>query len=216
MSNRFKSINDSHGHAVGDLVLKEIAKRLLQRARDEDTVCRTGGDEFLYLLMNPKGRENIERIAGMVLKDIVQPIDTGELQLVIKSSIGVAIYPDNGTTGEQLISNADAAMYRAKRQGLGSFVFDDDNPKSLEPPALESPPQPLTQDEPSPAEHERQYGQLRKANEQLVMAALRAELQGAAEQERRYAQLREANEQLVLAAISAQELQAAAEQALGR
>jgi diguanylate cyclase len=83
-------------------VLKEIAKRLSQHARDEDTVCRNGGDEFLYLLMNPQGGENIQRIAGVVLKDIAQPIDVGDLQLVIKSSIGIAVYPDNGPTGEQL------------------------------------------------------------------------------------------------------------------
>jgi two-component system, cell cycle response regulator len=111
---RFKCINDTHGHAVGDGVLKEVAKRLLQHARDEDTVCRNGGDEFLYVIMNPQGGENIQRIAESLVKAIGQPIDMGELQPVIKASIGIAIYPDNGTTGEQLIRNADAAMYRAK------------------------------------------------------------------------------------------------------
>ena len=60
---RFKNVNDVHGHAAGDIVLKEVAKRLAQDARDEDTVCRNGGDEFLYLLMNPQGRSNVERIA---------------------------------------------------------------------------------------------------------------------------------------------------------
>jgi predicted signal transduction protein with EAL and GGDEF domain len=127
--------------------LKEVAQRLLQHARDEDAVCRNGGDEFLYLLMNPQGSENIERIAGAVLKNIAQPIAIGELQLVIKSSIGIAVYPENGTTGEQLIRNADAAMYRAKRHGLGSIVFHDEqltSEGSLEPPALESLQRPLT------------------------------------------------------------------------
>jgi two-component system cell cycle response regulator len=113
---RFKCINDRHGHAVGDAVLKEVAKRLLQHTRDEDTVCRNGGDEFLFLLMNPKGSENIERIAGTLLKAIAQPIDMGELQPVIEASIGIAVYPDNGATGEQLIKNADTAMYRAKQR----------------------------------------------------------------------------------------------------
>ena len=60
----FKNINDSHGHAVGDMVLKKIADRLLQQIRDEDSVCRNGGDEFLYLLMNPRGKENVTRIAA--------------------------------------------------------------------------------------------------------------------------------------------------------
>src|ERR1022692_878237 len=97
---RFKFINDTHGHAAGDWALKEVAKRLLQHSRDEDTVCRNGGDEFLYLLMNPQGSENIERIASTLLKTIGQPIDMGDLQPVIKASIGIAIYPENGTTGE--------------------------------------------------------------------------------------------------------------------
>jgi two-component system cell cycle response regulator len=121
---RFKCINDTHGHAVGDGVLKEVAKRLLQHARDEDTVCRNGGDEFLYVLMNPQGGENIQRIAEALVKTIGQPIDMGELQPAIKASIGIAIYPDDGTTGEQLIRNADAAMYRAKTRTNGCAFFN--------------------------------------------------------------------------------------------
>ena len=121
---RFKCINDTHGHAVGDGVLKEVAKRLLQHSRDEDTVCRNGGDEFLYLLMNPQGSENIERIAGVLLKNIAQPIAMDDLQPVIKASIGIAVYPDDGTTGEQLIRNADAAMYRAKQRMNGCVFFN--------------------------------------------------------------------------------------------
>jgi two-component system cell cycle response regulator len=121
---RFKFINDTHGHAAGDWALKEVAKRLLQHSRDEDTVCRNGGDEFLYLLMNPQGSENIERVASTLLKTIGQPIDMGDLQPVIKASIGIAVYPDNGTTGEQLIRNADAAMYRAKKRFNGWVFFN--------------------------------------------------------------------------------------------
>jgi len=121
---RFKNINDTHGHAAGDLVLKEVAKRLLQHSREEDTVCRNGGDEFLYLLVNPQGRENIERIAGAVLAEIAQPIDFEDLRFVIKSSIGIAVYPDTGTTAEQLIKNADSAMYRAKKRTSGYVFFN--------------------------------------------------------------------------------------------
>jgi two-component system cell cycle response regulator len=121
---RFKCINDTHGHAVGDEVLKAVAERLLQHARDEDTVCRNGGDEFLCLLMNPLGSENIERIADILLNTIGQPIDMGDLQLVIKASIGIAVFPDDGTTGEQLIRNADTAMYRAKKSAVGRILFD--------------------------------------------------------------------------------------------
>jgi diguanylate cyclase (GGDEF)-like protein len=117
----FKLINDTHGPAVGGRLLQEIAKRLSKHARDEDTVCRNEGGEFLYLLMNPRGGENILRIAGALLKTITQPIDTGDYpQHVIKASIGIASYPESGGTGEQLISNARTAMYRAREPGLQS------------------------------------------------------------------------------------------------
>jgi diguanylate cyclase (GGDEF)-like protein len=120
---RFKEINDTHGHAVGDAVLKEIAKRFTQHTREEDTVCRNGGDEFLYLAMNPQGIANIERIAGKLLTVIGQPVDLGDLQVVIKASIGIAVYPGNGTSGKQLIRNADTAMYRAKKAATGCVFF---------------------------------------------------------------------------------------------
>jgi diguanylate cyclase (GGDEF)-like protein len=116
---QFKSINDTHGHAAGDMVLKEVAKRLLQYARDEDTVCRNGGDEFLYLLLDPQGRKNIDRIARRILTNIAQPIDLGHVQVIIEVSIGIAVYPDNGIHADQLINNADAAMYSAKNRKSG-------------------------------------------------------------------------------------------------
>jgi two-component system cell cycle response regulator len=120
---RFKCINDVHGHAVGDEVLKGVAKRLLEHAREEDTVCRNGGDEFLYLLVNPQGIENTERIAAALLKTIGQPIDVGGLQLGINASIGIAVYPGDGTSEEELIRDADTAMYRAKKAGAGCISF---------------------------------------------------------------------------------------------
>ena len=118
----FKNINDIHGHAAGDAVLKEVAERLLRRARDEDTVCRNGGDEFLYLLMNPGEKANIERIAASVLRGIARPLAAGEVELVVRPSIGIAIYPGDGYSGNELIKNADAAMYRAKKMSRG-FVL---------------------------------------------------------------------------------------------
>jgi diguanylate cyclase (GGDEF)-like protein/PAS domain S-box-containing protein len=119
----FKTINDTHGHSAGDGVLKEVAKRLLEHSREEDTVCRNGGDEFLYLLVDPQGTENVKRIANKVLMNIEQPIAIDDQQLVIGASIGIAVYPDHGTTGEQLIRNADTAMYRAKKQMGGSVAI---------------------------------------------------------------------------------------------
>lgn len=119
---RFKSINDTYGHAAGDVVLKEVAHRLLEHARDEDTVCRNGGDEFLCLLVNPQGAENVARIAQHILSHIAVPIRVDALDLVVSPSIGIALFPDHATTGAELIARADAAMYRAKRQMRGYAV----------------------------------------------------------------------------------------------
>ncbi len=121
---RFKNVNDVHGHAAGDIVLKEVAKRLAQETRDEDTVCRNGGDEFLYLLMNPQGRDNVERIAAAVIENLARTIRVGEKQLTVRPSIGIAIYPAGGVSGEALIQNADAAMYRAKKIECGYAVHE--------------------------------------------------------------------------------------------
>jgi diguanylate cyclase (GGDEF)-like protein len=125
--NQFKNLNDSHGHTAGDAALKTIAHRLMQYVRDEDTVCRNGGDEFLYLLMNPRGAKNIEHIANSVLRTIAQPVPIANLELTIKASIGIAIYPEHGASGEQLIANADAAMYLAKQRPRGVAFFDCQN-----------------------------------------------------------------------------------------
>ena len=121
---RFKNVNDVHGHAAGDIVLTEVAKRLAQDARDEDTVCRNGGDEFLYLLMNPQGPDNVEKIAAAVIENLARPIRVGEVQLSVRPSIGIAIYPGGGVNGEALIQNADAAMYRAKKIECG-YAFHE-------------------------------------------------------------------------------------------
>jgi diguanylate cyclase (GGDEF)-like protein len=86
-------------------------------------VCRTGGDEFLYLLMNPGAKEHVESIAGSVLRGIAQPLAVGDLEFVVKPSIGIAIYPSDGSSGNELIKNADAAMYRAKKHPRGFVLF---------------------------------------------------------------------------------------------
>lgn len=121
---RFKLINDTHGHAAGDSVLAVVAQRLLRHARDEDTVCRNGGDEFLYLLINPAGREAVARIAGLVRAAIESPIGLGALQFAITPSIGIALYPEHGTSGQTLIGHADAAMYRAKHRRSPCEFFE--------------------------------------------------------------------------------------------
>lgn len=111
----FKLVNDTHGHAAGDTVLVTVAERLLRNARHEDTVCRNGGDEFLYLLIDPADRQAIAHIADKVRQAIAVPIDVGALQVTITPSIGIALYPEDGTNVQALVTHADAAMYRAKQ-----------------------------------------------------------------------------------------------------
>jgi len=120
----FKKINDTHGHAAGDSILKEVARRLSLHSREEDTVCRNGGDEFLYLLVNPRGKENIKRMAGLICANIGKPIAVGSRRFVVDASIGVAVFPGDGATGDELIKSADTAMYRAKKHESGCEFFD--------------------------------------------------------------------------------------------
>ena len=121
---KFKTINDTHGHAAGDEVLKQVAARLLEHCRLEDTVCRTGGDEFLYVLIDPKGRENIERIASGLVESLARPVVFEGVQIAVRPSIGISLYPEQGTSAAELINNADAAMYAAKEaRGSTGWAF---------------------------------------------------------------------------------------------
>lgn len=120
---RFKAINDTHGHAAGDAVLKAVADRLVQHCRRADTLCRCGGDEFLFLLLQPQGEDNIEQVARMLLKTIALPIEFGAVQLAIRASIGISHYPADGLTPEVLIGRADTAMYEAKKAKSGVAFF---------------------------------------------------------------------------------------------
>ena len=119
----FKAINDNYGHDIGDSVLCSISERLKTNTRSDDTVCRYGGDEFLFLLMEVKNKESVEKIAQSLLKIIQQPciLKKGDsvIQLIIKSSIGISMYPQDGETVDDLINSADQAMYRSKMSKSG-------------------------------------------------------------------------------------------------
>jgi len=119
----FKRINDTLGHDAGDELLKEIAKRLQASVREEDTISRLGGDEFAVLLSQVNGAEGCEKVARSILEAIVRPIHVPGGELVITSSIGITIAPDDGSSYEQLLKNADMAMYRAKRAGRNTLQF---------------------------------------------------------------------------------------------
>ncbi|WP_319586755.1 diguanylate cyclase domain-containing protein [uncultured Desulfobulbus sp.] len=114
---KFKPINDNHGHAAGDLVLKEVAKRLCNCIRESDSVSRIGGDEFVVLLLDVGSEDAAVLVAEKIRYSLNQPFDIAQKMLSISSSIGVAIYPEHGSDAIELAGNADCAMYLAKEQG---------------------------------------------------------------------------------------------------
>jgi diguanylate cyclase (GGDEF)-like protein len=121
---RFKAVNDTLGHAVGDRLLKEVAIRLRQTVRDTDTVARLGGDEFVLLLV---GDEHLAvEVADRILDSMSTPLQTNGQQIDIGLSIGIALYPEHGQDDATLLRNADSAMYRAKHQRTGRCMFDGD------------------------------------------------------------------------------------------
>ncbi len=114
---RFKHINDSLGHPVGDLLLKGIAQRLKENLRDIDTVARLGGDEFIVLLPGLLQPSDAQAIANKLLGCFDAPFQAGEHEFFISSSIGCSLFPNDGTDVATLVKNADAAMYRSKAKG---------------------------------------------------------------------------------------------------
>ncbi len=110
----FKAINDTHGHGAGDAALNAVAERLTECSREQDSVCRAGGDEFLFLLVDAGDDAQITRVARRIVACVSAPFDHANTQLRIVPSIGVAVYPRDGVTVSELVANADSAMYRAK------------------------------------------------------------------------------------------------------
>lgn len=119
----FKRINDTLGHGVGDELLRAVAQRMRSCVRAEDTVARFGGDEFLVLLEDVDRSEHVGRTATKILDAISQPFPLAGRELTISGSIGISLYPDDGTSREDLIRAADTAMYAAKETGRRSYSF---------------------------------------------------------------------------------------------
>ena len=120
---RFKSINDSLGHHSGDLVLRSISKRLSACVRAADTVARLGGDEFTVILENCQDAEYITAVCERILASAVEPIALGQTEVNLTCSIGISLYPNDGEDGDQLLQNADSAMYKAKERGRNNYQF---------------------------------------------------------------------------------------------
>ncbi len=119
----FKSVNDSYGHDFGDIVLKVTTNRIKAEIRESDTVARIGGDEFIVIMSRLPNLAIVQRVARNLIEQISQTIHINQQEVSVGASIGIALYPDDGTTAEELIRQADRAMYRVKHSGKNNFAF---------------------------------------------------------------------------------------------
>lgn len=120
---RFKEINDTLGHAVGDMVLKEVAKRFKKSIREEDALARLGGDEFTFISEGLKKPQHAASMAQKIITSLELPFDTNNHQFFLTASIGISVYPQDGESADKLLRNADAAMYKAKEEGKNTFQY---------------------------------------------------------------------------------------------
>lgn len=127
----FKDINDTHGHTVGDSVLRTTATRLKACVRDEDTVARLGGDEFALIIQDVHSRRDIETVLDKIIKSLNQGTRLGKTRIPILASLGANIYPDDGNDSDTLMARADFAMYQAKAMGGHCFHFFDKEEATL-------------------------------------------------------------------------------------
>lgn len=119
----FKTVNDSLGHDVGDALLVEVASRLQQQCRQSDTVARLGGDEFVFILDDIKSSQNVEVVAGKIMKAMARDVDVCGHTLQISISLGIGLFPDDSEEIEGVIKCADLALYKAKAEGRSQYQF---------------------------------------------------------------------------------------------
>lgn len=119
----FKNVNDEHGHHTGDLLLQEVARRLKARIRKSDTVARLGGDEFTILLYNMRRSEDLDKFLREIISSISKPYHLKKKECVIGVSVGISMYPCDGTTSEVLMKQADKALYAAKNAGRNTYRY---------------------------------------------------------------------------------------------
>jgi diguanylate cyclase (GGDEF)-like protein len=128
---RFKAINDTYGHSVGDILLQTVAERLKDCLRASDTVTRMGGDEFMLILSGLKDLEQITSLAEKLLSTLSLPLKLESIELTVFGSLGISVFPQDGNDQETLIRNADAAMYNAKSSGRNNYQLYDANMNAL-------------------------------------------------------------------------------------
>lgn len=126
----FKATNDTHGHGIGDLLLREVAARLAGCVRETDTVARLAGDEFVVILSGLKAREQAARVAAKIVRVLARPYHLADHRISVSASIGVSAYPRDGLDSATLLNRADAAMYRAKSAGKNNYLLADAPPLS--------------------------------------------------------------------------------------
>ncbi len=120
---KFKIVNDTMGHNIGDLLLKEVAKRIKSSVRNSDVVSRMGGDEFVILLPKVRDGKSTEIVANNIVKSLSAPFILEGNEIYIGVSIGISLFPTDGNNAKTLLKNSDSAMYNAKEAGRGIFKF---------------------------------------------------------------------------------------------
>ena len=120
---KFKEVNDTLGHSMGDILLKEAARRIGECVRETDTVARLGGDEFTVILAELDDTGSVERVAEKILQSLAEPFHLGDEIAYVSASIGITLHPNDATEAEDLLKNADQAMYAAKNGGRNRFSY---------------------------------------------------------------------------------------------
>jgi diguanylate cyclase (GGDEF)-like protein len=132
----FKDVNDHYGHDCGDKLLKTVAERLLSTCRQEDTIARIGGDEFIVVLSAIHDRAAVHRLADELVRALAQPYPVDGHAANISVSIGIAFFPEDASSVESLVNDADQALYEAKRNGKNRYVYAASLRTSAKPAAL--------------------------------------------------------------------------------